>query len=60
MGRDREADRLRSRAYWEQRRAREQCQSTGCSNVPDVNPRTGERFWKCRPCRLALSEVKHQ
>lgn len=53
--RNKVVDRERSRAYWQQRRAREQCMTTGCKNTPDTNPRTGAMFWKCRSCRRRSS-----
>lgn len=48
-------NRDRSRAYWEKRRARGQCQTTNCHNEIEVNPETGEFFWRCASCRKAVT-----
>lgn len=47
----REANRARSRVWWEQRRARGLCQNVHCTNQPEINPKTGEPYWNCRACR---------
>lgn len=49
------SSRLRSAAWHQQRRARGLCSQAPCPNRPDVNPRTGVPFWKCRACRLKQS-----
>lgn len=47
--------RARVRDWHHQRRARELCCQAPCTNRPEINPRTGERFWACRACRLTRS-----
>jgi hypothetical protein len=44
-------DRERSNAFWQKKRARGQCTATGCTKDADINPRTGQAYWRCRDCR---------
>lgn len=43
----RAAQRDRSRAFWEQRRARGLCCAPHCRNTPATNPKTGLPYWRC-------------
>ena len=41
---------------WHQRRHQlGRCHVASCGNDVQVNPDTGELFWKCRPCRIRES-----
>ena len=46
----RDDDRERSRSWHHKRRARGICHSCPKEST-DINPRTGQPFWKCRSCR---------
>jgi hypothetical protein len=48
---DLDARRERSRVWYQQRRARGVCHNVHCSNEPEINPKTGEPYWSCQPCR---------
>jgi hypothetical protein len=54
-----ERERLsKRRLCWEQLRARGDCQTAGCRNKPELNPRTQTPYWKCRRCRIALCAAR--
>lgn len=47
----REQDRERSRGWHQRRRARGVCSNAPCERRPDLNPKTGLPYWRCRSCR---------
>ena len=39
------------------RRALGICGNAPCQKTPELNPRTGKRFWACQACRLAKTLI---